>query len=62
VKESLLTLKDKSAYDFVCRVLSAILLLGNIIPYENEKEGIFGLTKIAARFRMKRYCCTSVTC
>lgn len=35
VKESLLTLKDKTAYDFVCRVLSAILLLGNIIPYEN---------------------------
>lgn len=35
VKESLLTLKDKTSYDFVCRVLSAILLLGNIIPYEN---------------------------
>jgi hypothetical protein len=35
VKSSLLTLKDKDSYDFVCRVLSAILLLGNIIPYEN---------------------------
>lgn len=35
VKQSLNTLRDKDAYDFACRLLSAILLLGNLIPYES---------------------------
>ena len=33
VKVSLSTLEKPDAYDFVCRVLSAILLLGNLQLY-----------------------------
>lgn len=35
---SLSTLQKPDAFDFVCRVLSAILLLGNLQLYESEKE------------------------
>lgn len=40
VKKSLVTLEREDAYEFVCRVLSAVLLLGNLQLYESENEGI----------------------
>lgn len=39
VKSSLITLEREDSYDLACRVLAAILLLGNLIPFESENEG-----------------------
>ena len=36
VKNSLITLEKEDTYEFVCRVLAAVLLLGNLVPYESE--------------------------
>jgi hypothetical protein len=36
IKTSLSTLDKPDAFNFVCRVLSAILLLGNLLIYESE--------------------------
>lgn len=33
VKTSLITLEKEDAYDLACRVLAAILLLGNLTPF-----------------------------
>ena len=38
VRESLMMLRGGTAFDFTCRVLAAILLLGNLAPYESESE------------------------
>jgi hypothetical protein len=36
VRKSLLVLENGDAYDFACRVLSSVLLLGNLQPFESD--------------------------
>lgn len=36
VRDSLVILPDPQSYDYMCRILSAILHLGNIEPYEDD--------------------------